>query len=83
MPALRCSLCGTSWPNDSHDFGSCPECEHPTSYMQNADAIETAEARSRKAHADFERYYTRTRLRAQVDELIGGARDPEEPVHSD
>jgi hypothetical protein len=55
MSALRCSICGTSWPSEE-SYNPCPECEEPTDIIWNAQPISREEAASRKNHADFERY---------------------------
>lgn len=58
MPAssMRCSLCGENWP-PSTDYQVCPECGERTSPFAMATPTMTAEeAKSRKAHADFDRW---------------------------
>lgn len=55
-PARRCSTCGVDWPN-SNVYGTCPGCEGRTDPISNADPIDIADAKSRAAHAAFERYF--------------------------
>ena len=53
--ASRCSICATNWPIDF--VKTCPECDEELSRMQNASPISLDEARSRRAHIEFEKFY--------------------------
>ena len=90
MTALRCSPCGTNWP-DTDEYGACPQCEGPTSRMDSAEPIGTTEAARLAAHARFERFYNgpwqerkqreqQARLErdlAQLDEAVVNPFEPE------
>lgn len=54
----RCTTCAISWPYDS-TYATCPICEGKTDGMTNLAPLSAADAKSAKAHADFERYYAR------------------------
>jgi hypothetical protein len=56
MTAYRCSICGISWPFRS-EYNPCPQCGDHIDRPCNATPISEVEAKSLKAHADFERYY--------------------------
>lgn len=56
MSAYRCTICAANWPPEADYSKTCPECGSETSYVYNADAMPADEARSRKNHADFERW---------------------------
>lgn len=55
-PALRCSTCSLAWPR-RREFNTCPECGDATWVSTTSEPMPEPEARSRKAHADFERFY--------------------------
>lgn len=70
----RCPACKVDWPNDQ-EYARCPECLRVT-FVMPCQSIALAVARSRKAHADFERFYQEReaeRVPARVDELIAQA----------
>lgn len=70
MPdSLRCSLCGITWPYVPRDYGTCPECGEKTDRFTKSTPISEDEARSRKAHAEFERYYREREERQLAEEL--------------
>lgn len=54
--SLRCTTCNVNWPLDASRYGVCPQCHGATWQSSSGDPIGDAEARSIKAHADFERY---------------------------
>lgn len=57
MPAMRCSMCGRSWPSE---FPKCPQClgkNDPVSNVEPDCSSEEAEAEA-KSFA-FDRYYAR------------------------
>lgn len=54
--ARRCSMCAVNWP-DASEFTYCPECGDDTSRIREIIPIPYEEAKSRRLHADFERYY--------------------------
>jgi len=56
MAAWRCDLCLTNWPMTT-EFKTCPDCQQRCSGMSNAKPLTIDEAKSRKAHALFERQY--------------------------
>jgi predicted nucleic acid-binding Zn-ribbon protein len=82
MPSLRCSQCGTCWPNKMDDFRECPECEKRSWYC-SSDPIDAAEAHTRLCWARFDRFVQKR----DADVLRELERIPtlqdEEPVSSD
>lgn len=56
----RCTICNLDFPPDER-FALCPSCEQPTHPGSNLNPMPMAEAMSLKNHAEFERYYERTR----------------------
>lgn len=68
MPAFRCSRCSTNWPFIS-DYQPCPECGEKTDSIGNAESIDEAEAKSRKLHADFDRWYDEREGKQLAEEL--------------
>lgn len=86
MSALRCSMCGVSWPND-HRFTKCPECGDSTDLVGNIKpTLSLADALSQKAEAEFERFYTKwdseqpaARLELTAREQLLCANGPERP----
>lgn len=60
MGSNRCSTCGIDWPLNS-DYRRCPSCKDKTSPISNIEALDDDEAKSLKAHYEFEHYYEKTR----------------------
>lgn len=54
MASYRCSDCGIGWPVSMN--GRCAICGQTTSYIGNDTPLPLTEAKSLKAHADFERW---------------------------
>lgn len=52
----RCSICAINWP-DTNDFKYCPACGEDTGRIRDIVPIDADDARSRKLHAEFERFY--------------------------
>lgn len=67
MSAYRCTNCGTSWPFRT-EYKTCAECGESCDGIQ-ADSIDEAEAKSRKNHADFERWLDEHNRRDPVEQL--------------
>jgi len=65
--SYRCSPCGVSWPQTT-DYRVCPECLTKTDLLAD-DPIDEDEARSRLAHARFERYLDDNNRRHPEEEL--------------
>lgn len=57
MSARRCPVCLTDWPADWRYYGKCPQCREDTDFIQDAEPLSTMEAKSRRLHLEFERYY--------------------------
>ena len=55
-PAYRCSICGTDWPLTGA-YNECPECQEPTGHIGDGKPLSAQEAKSKKLHAEFERFY--------------------------
>ena len=57
--ALRCSMCGTDWPPQVHDYARCPACLEPTAPIcgSGVEPLDSAEARSIRLHHEFDRFY--------------------------
>lgn len=51
----RCSICAANWPDDK-SYQPCPECEQETSRIRDITPMDSDEAKSRKLHAQFERF---------------------------
>lgn len=67
--AYRCSICAVDWPYDSLEYQTCPECGEQTSGIRDANPIDAGEARSRKRHAEFERWLDNNNRRDPVEVL--------------
>jgi hypothetical protein len=52
----RCALGCESWPDES-DYARCPQCGEPTSRYSDLYPLSSEEARSKKLHIEFERFY--------------------------
>ena len=68
MSAYRCPVCLVNWPHSS-EYGKCPECGEVTDFCSNVDPLEASEAKSRKSHADFERWLDDNNRRDPVEIL--------------
>jgi hypothetical protein len=51
----RCAMGCETWPDDDA-YKLCPTCQEPTRRCRNVRPLNPTEARSKKNHADFERW---------------------------
>lgn len=61
----RCDNGCESWP-DNEEFKVCPKCDEETKRFSNLQPLDLDEARSIKAHIDFDAYYERRCARLGV-----------------
>lgn len=54
----RCEIGCETWP-DSDEFKTCPKCGEPAKRYSGMTPLTLEEARSIKAHIDFDAYYER------------------------
>lgn len=56
--ARRCSMCAIDWP-DTKEYKICPSCldEDGTDRCRDVTPLDDDDARSKRLHFEFERYY--------------------------
>lgn len=72
--ARRCSICAVNWPDDK-GYRYCPECGEDTGRIKDITPIDEDEARSRKVHAEFEKFMEKWDNTHDPERLRGDALD--------
>lgn len=52
----RCDMGCETWPDDD-DYARCPQCGEPTTRYRDVHPLDADDARSKRLHIEFERFY--------------------------